>query len=453
MKKIITIVALLVIGFTNAQIAKYKASDFNLSADVTKYEDQEFYYEFGLKKYQLASTRTIYLNKGLVTKIENKSNYFLYMEATNTYNYKNGLLQSIHTKTQLSEYTENFIYQNGKIVEKNQNDTSGNKTLYEYDSKGNLSKETVYEKGLIVKNISYSNYTSKNSYHKKTVKYYNNEEEINEQIVKNGLLQLEKNSTKYSILTETYQYDKFGNRILYQRDKEAYKSTFEYDEKGNVLRSQVEQLDFDLQEAVNYFTFAKITYATGKTAGSANFDANYVKKYDSNSASYDVNFSFNAVSAEELTKAMNDLQASISAATYTIKKNEGNTYTIKDANGEEITNDVNAVRSNYDILVYDILFKKSILLKGFYTDAVKVGEWKNMEEFNSPTGLYWIFSDTSEFFVIQNGTLLDKSLFTLVKTQKEDDFIVREAGIDKYIIRDLNSKGFETFYPLEFLNN
>lgn len=135
------------------------------------------------------------------------------------------------------------------------------------------------------------------------------------------------------------------------------------------------------------------------------------------------------------------------------KKNEGNTYTIKDANGEEITNDVNAVRSNYDILVYDILFKKTILLKGFYTDTVKIGEWNNMEEFNSPTGLYWIFSETSEFFVIQNGTLLDKSLFTLVKTQKEDDFIVREAGIDKYIIRDLNSKGFETFYPLEFLNN
>jgi hypothetical protein len=450
--KNIFFLAVLISFFSSAQIVKHKAADFKLSSEVTKYEEQEFYYEFGLKKYQLASTRTIYLNKGLVTKIENKSNYFLYMEATNTYNYKNGLLQSIHTKTQLSDYTENFIYQNGKIVEKNQNDTSGKKTVFEYDSKGNLSKETVYEKGLIVKNISYSNYTNTNSYHKKTVKYYNNEEETNEQIVKNGLLQSEKNSTKYSTLTETYQYDKFGNRILYQRDDEVYKSTFEYDEKGNVLRSQIGQLDFDLQETVNYFTFAKVTFANGKTIGSTKFDANYVKKFDTHSASYEVNFSFNEVSAEELTKAMNDLQAAISS-TYTIKKNEGNTYIIKDSNGEEITNDVNAVRSNYDILVYDILFKKSILLKGFYTDSVKIGEWNKMEEFNSPTGLYWIFSDTSEFFVIQNGTLLDKSLFTLVKTQKEDDFIVREAGIDKYIIRDLNSKGFETFYPLEFLND
>lgn len=63
------------------------------------------------------------------------------------------------------------------------------------------------------------------------------------------------------------------------------------------------------------------------------------------------------------------------------------------------------------------------------------------------------FSEAPEFFVIQNGVLLDMSLYKLVKTQKEDDFIVQEAGIDKYIIRDLNSKGFETFYPLEFLNN
>ena len=80
MKNIITLIAVFVASFTTAQIEKYKASDFKLSSDVTKYEEQEFYYEFGLKKYQLASTRTIYLNKGLVTKIENKSNYFLYME-------------------------------------------------------------------------------------------------------------------------------------------------------------------------------------------------------------------------------------------------------------------------------------------------------------------------------------------------------------------------------------
>jgi hypothetical protein len=451
--KNIFFLAVLVSFFSSAQIVKHKAADFKLAPEITKYEEQEFYYEFGLKKYQLASTRTIYMNKGLVTKVETKSNYFLYMEATNSYTYKNGLLQSIHTKTQLSEYTENFVYKNGKIVEKNQDKLPGNKTIYAYDKKGNLSEETIFENNKKVKWSTYNQYTSPNSYHKKTIKYNNGvEEETNEQIYVKGLLQSEKNTTPYSTLVESYQYDQYGNQTVYKRDDKTFKNSYEYDNKGNVVRSQMTQFDFDMEEDVNYFTFAKVAYADGKTTGSTTFDAKYVKRFDTNSASYEVNFSFNAVSAEELTKAMNDLQASI-APGYKIKKNEGNTYTIKDANGEEITNDVNAVRSNTDILVYDILFKKTILLKGFYTDAVKIGEWNTMEELVSPTNMYWIFSDTSEFFVIQNGTLLDKSLYQLVKTQKEDDFIVREAGIDKYIIRDLNSKGFETFYPLEFLND
>jgi YD repeat-containing protein len=450
MKKIITIVALLVIGFTNAQIAKYKASDFNLSADVTKYEDQEFYYDFGLNKYQLSNARTIYLNKGLVTKIENKSNYFMYMESTNTFNYKNGLLQSIHIKTQMGEYTENFSYKKDKIVEKKDTDS---RTTYEYDNKGNLSKETKFEKEVLVEKLTYSNYTSPNSYTKKSIKYSNNEEDqINEQIIKNGLLISEKNTTKYSTLSETYQYDKNRNQTQYTRDENVFKNSYQYDSKGNILRSQVQQLDFDTQEHINYFTFAKVTYSNGKTVGSAEFDVNYIKKYDTNSPSYEVTTSFDGASAEELNKAIQDLQALLNY-NYKIKKNQDNSFVLKDANGEEITNDVEAVKSKNDILVYDILFKKSVLLKNFYNDEVKVGEWYNMEELASPTGLYWIFSEVPEFYVIQNGVILDSSLYQLVKTQKEDDFIVREAGIDKYVIRNLNSKGFETFYPLEFLNN
>ena len=275
MKKIITLIAVLVINFTNAQIVKYKASDFNLSADVTKYEEKEFYYDFGLNKYKLSNTRTIYLEKGLVTKIENMSNYFMYMEATNTFNYKNGLLQSIHIKTQLGEFTENFVHKNGKIVEKK--DTT-KKSVSEYDAKGTLSKETVYEKDVMVEKITYVNYTSPNSYTKKSIKYANNEEDqVNEQIIKNGLLISEKNTTKYSTLTETYQYDKNRNQIQYTRDDKVFKSSYEYDSKGNIVRSQIQQLDFDTDDKVNYFTFAKVTYSNGKTAGNADFDVNSVK--------------------------------------------------------------------------------------------------------------------------------------------------------------------------------
>lgn len=449
MKKIITLIVVLVVSIADAQITKYRNSDFNLSSDVIKYEEKEFYFDFGLKKYQLSSERTIYLNKGLVTKIENKSNYFLYMEATNTFSYKNDLLQSIHTKTQMSEYTEKFVYKNGRVVEKNDNN---NKTIFEYDAKGNLNKETKYEKDAIVEKITYSNYTAPNSYNKKAIKYYNGQEDqVNEQEIKNGLLVSEKNTTKYSTLTITNQYDKNKNQIEHTRNDAVFKNSYDYNNKGNILRSQIQQLDFDTNDKVNYFTFAKVTYSKGKTEGSTDFDVNYVKKHDANSPSYEVNTSFDGASAEELQKAIADLQAAYSSK-YKIKKNEGNTFTLLDENGEEITNDVDAVKSNYDILVYDVLFKKTIILKNFYSENTKVGEWYSMEDFPSSTGMYWIFSDKPEFFIIKNGVMQDMSLFKLIKTQKEDDFIVQEAGIDKYIIRNLNSKGLETFYPLEFLN-
>jgi hypothetical protein len=453
MKKIITLITVFVIGFTNAQIAKYKAADFQLTSDVTKYETQEFFFDSAQNKFQMCSKKTIYLNKGLVTKIENVMNYFIYVESVNTYNYKNGQLESIETLSSGNFSTEKFIYKNGKIVERIKEGDSDSKSKYEYDAKGNLSKEIVHEDGALVGRINYSNYTASNTYYKKTNNCYNETEQgTYEQWFKNGLMMRELLINDNFRGESTYTYDKLGNQVSLTSDGKTWTNNFIYDAKGNVLKSRVIQQGFDGMNDTNYFTFAKVTFANGKTVGSLDFDANYVKKYEPKSPSYEVSYKFNEVTGEELNKALEDLKA-LTTSTYKIMKNEGNTFTIKDANGEEITNDVEAVKSKNDILVYDILFKKSVLLKNFYNDEVKVGEWYNMEELPSPTGLYWIFSEAPEFYIIQNGVLVDMSLYKLVKTQKEDDFIVQEAGVDKYIIRDLNSKGFETFYPLEFLNN
>lgn len=453
MKKLITIIAVLVTGFTNAQIAKYKASDYNLTSDVTKYETQEFYFDAAQNKYQMCSKKTIYLNKGWGTKVESMMNYFIYVESVNTFNYKNGQLESIETLSSGDFSTEKFIYKNGKIVERIKEGDSNSRSTYEYDKNGNLSKEMAYEDGALVGKIAYSNYTAPGTYYKKNNKCYNETEQgTYEEWFKNGFRVREKLIGEYYQGESSYTYDKLGNQIAQTSEGKTWTNNYVYDTKGNVLKSRVIQQGFDGMPDTNYFTFAKITYTNGKTEGNVDFDPNYIKKYEPKSASYEVSYTFNEVTGEELNKALDDLKAA-TTSTYKIMKNEGNTFTIKDANGEEITNDVEAVKSKNDILVYDILFKKSVLLKNFYNDEVKVGQWYNMEELPSPTGLYWIFSEAPEFFVIQNGVLLDMSLYKLVKTQKEDDFIVQEAGIDKYIIRDLNSKGFETFYPLEFLNN
>lgn len=452
MKKII-LLALLVTGFTNAQIAKYKASDFNVTADVAKYEMQEFYFDANLNKYKMANKKVIYFNKGLVTKIENVLNYFMYIEATTTFEYKNGQLQSIKISSLNGDTDEKLTYKNGKVVEKNGTGNLTSRNLYEYDSKGNLVKETAYEEGALVRNITYSNYKGSQTYYKKTNNCYNETEHgTHEEWFENGRLVNEKLVSEYYQGQSSYTYDKLGNELSQTSEGKTWTNNYVYDAKGNVLKSRVIQQGFDGSPDTNYFTFAKITYTNGTSEGSTDFDLNFVKKYEPKSPSYEVSYEFDVASGEELLQALDDLKA-LTIATYQIKKNQDNTFSIKDAKGEEITNSVDAIRSKNDILVYDGLYKTSVLLKNYYNYEVKVGEWYNMEEITSPSGLYWIFSEAPEFFVIQNGVLLDMSLYKLVKTQKEDDFIVQEAGIDKYIIRDLNSKGFETFYPLEFLNN
>lgn len=452
MKKIL-ILALLTTFFANAQIVKYKAADYKLSSDVTKYEEQEFYYDAAQKKYQLSSKRTTFLKGGLVTKIESEMNYFMYVKSTTDFVYKNGKLDKMTIASSGTVTEEKYAYQNGKIVSKTVTGDTPSKTEYAYDVKGNLSKETVYEDGVLVKKIAYSNYTAPTSYFKKITNCYNETvQSTYEQTFKNNCLMIDKVDGEYYKGQSTYEYDKYGNELLNTSDGKTTKNSYVYDTKGNVIQSMKIQQGFDGMADTNYFTFAKVTYLNGKSAGNSSFDASFVKKYEPSSASYDVNYAFNSVSGEELTKALDGLKASLQS-NYKIRKNQDNTFTIQDANGEEITNDVDAVKSKNDILVYDILFKKNLMLKKFYTADIKTGEWYNMEEMTTPSGYFWIFSETPEFFVVKNGVIADMTLYKLVKTQKEDDFIVQEAGIDKYIIRDLNSKGFETFYPLEFLNN
>lgn len=452
MKKIL-ILALLTTFFANAQIVKYKAADYKLSSDVTKYEEQEFYYDAAQKKYQLSSKRTTFLKGGLVTKIESEMNYFMYVKSITDFGYKNGQLDKMTITSSGTVTEEKYAYQNGKIVSKTVTGDMPSKTEYVYDAKGNLSKETVNEDGVLVKKIAYSNYTAPTSYFKKITNCYNETvQSTYEQTFKNNCLMIDKVDGEYYKGQSTYEYDKYGNELSITSDGKTTKNSYGYDAKGNVIQSMKIQQGFDGMEDNNYFTFAKVTYANGKSAGNSGFDASFVKKYEPSSASYDVSYAFNSVSGEELNKALDGLKASLNS-NYKIRKNQGNTFTVQDANGEEITNDVDAVKSKNDILVYDILFKKNLMLKKFYTADIKTGEWYQMEEMTTPSGYFWIFSETPEFFVVKNGVIADMSLYKLVKTQKEDDFIVQEAGIDKYIIRNLNSKGFETFYPLDFLNN
>ena len=274
------IIALLAASFTNAQIAKYKASDFNVTADVAKYEMQEFYFDANLNKYKMANKKVIYLNKGLVTKIENVLNYFMYIEATTSFEYKNGQLQSIKISSLNGDTDEKLNYKNGKVVEKNGTGNLASRNLYEYDSKGNLVKETAYEEGALVRKITYSNYKGSQTFYKKTNNCYNETEHgTHEEWFENGHLVNEKLVSEYYQGQSSYTYDKLGNELSQTSEGKTWTNNYVYDSKGNVLKSRVIQKGFDGSPDTNYFTFAKITYTNGTSEGSTDFDLNFVKIY------------------------------------------------------------------------------------------------------------------------------------------------------------------------------
>lgn len=286
MKKIL-LLALLVSNVSFAQIAKYKAANFKLTSDVTLYEDNEYAYDTTANKYQLKSKRSIYLDKGLIIKTVIEQNYSIYSKITTDFVYEKGLLKSILKNTDGTETPEKFTYKDEKVIEKTSEGDFFTKNTYQYDNKGNLSSETVYEDDALLKKITYSNYTSPNSYSKITVNFNDNEEESRyQEKFENGYLTEEKAIYPSHVSSALYTNDKLGNIITYTSDGKTDTNIFEYDSKGNVLKSKIIQRGYYGMPDTNYFTFAKVIYSDGKTSGSTNLDANFVKKFEPNSASY-----------------------------------------------------------------------------------------------------------------------------------------------------------------------
>ena len=286
MKKIL-LLALLVSNVSFAQIAKYKAANFKLTSDVTLYEDNEYAYDTIANKYQLKSKRSISLDKGLVIKIVTEQNYSMYSKIFTDFVYEKGLLKSILKNWDGTETIEKFTYKDGKVIEKTSEGDFFTKNTYQYDTKGNLTNETVYEDDVLLKKITYSNYTSPNSYSKITVNFNDNEEESRyEEKFENGYLTEEKAIYPSHVSSASYTNDKLGNIITYTNDGKTDTNNFEYDSKGNVLKSKIIQRGYYGMPDTNYFTFAKVIYSDGKTSGTTNLDTNFVKKFEPNSASY-----------------------------------------------------------------------------------------------------------------------------------------------------------------------
>jgi len=158
----------------------------------------------------------------------------------------------------------------------------------------------------------------------------------------------------------------------------------------------------------------------------------------------------NAESNVQNLKNSKSIYESLRLKTYQIKKNSDNSFLLKDKD-DEPASVVSAVGTQKDLLIFDALSLKNLLMKGFFTSKIKVGEWYPIYEVDSPTGIFWVINNKPQLTFVQYGMVLEQKNFEVIKTPNSDEFIIKELGKAKYKIIQSNSKEYETFYPLELL--
>ena len=437
MKNIFTLLAVLFVGFSNAQIAKYKAIDNNLTSDVTKYETQEFYFDAAQNKYQMCSKKTIYLNKGLVTKIESMMNYFIYVESVNTFNYKNGQLESIETLSSNTTTTEKFIYKNGKIVERIKEGDSNSRSTYEYDKKGNLIKEIERNADdEPSETIFYQDYKNKKSYTKIKKNNDGSESDYTKEIYEDAMLiQSEFVSDNFKSTTK-YSYDNYKN-VLSQVYNDSSRIDYGYEFDANKNRIKIAKLSQALPED-NSFTFVKITYADGTTSGSTELDLEFIKKHD------------------KLFREKDSLMQQYQKVAYSRKdylsvlKGEDDRIEIQDSydnNFEKVVQLIDTPEHS-SLIIFNEVDQSVHFVKGFYLDDFAKHEWHDAVKLESPTRIYWVKNNKFKISFYQDGKYLQSSNFSIENDENPNHLVVKSVEGSIYQIQNVDTSEAGRLYPL-----
>ena len=125
--------------------------------------------------------------------------------------------------------------------------------------------------------------------------------------------------------------------------------------------------------------------------------------------------------------------------------------------GDDITSEVSALKSpnGLDLVIYDPETNWTSICINFYNQETPNDEWLPTDPLpESPTGIYWVLSnDFKSYNLVKLGQYLDMANFSLKKSESNaSEFIISENGVQKYVMRDLQGKTLNSFYPLELLN-
>ncbi len=173
------------------------------------------------------------------------------------------------------------------------------------------------------------------------------------------------------------------------------------------------------------------------------------------STGYAQNQSTSAEATDSLLKKAEDFLDSLSE--YYVMKVENTKHKVETLEGDNITSEVFALKSpnGLDLVFYDPLADWTSICYDFYANSTPNNEWLPTEALpDSPTRIYWVLSnDFKSYNLVQFGQYLDMSKYSLkTSATNKSDFIISENGVEKYIMRDLNNKTQNEFYPLELLN-
>lgn len=146
-----------------------------------------------------------------------------------------------------------------------------------------------------------------------------------------------------------------------------------------------------------------------------------------------------------------------SLSDYYVMKVENVRHKVETLEGDDITSEVSALKSpnGLDLVIYDPETDWTSICIDFYHSETPNDEWLSTDPLpESSTGIYWVLSnDFKSYNLIKFGQYLDMANFSLKKSESNaSEFIISENGVQKYVMRDLQGKTLNSFYPLELLN-
>lgn len=420
---------------------QFRTSDFGYSHDVVKVEESLYKFNIETKEFVRENTYTTEIKNTYFQK-QTLESYFGENRLIGEYRYRYNpdlTIKEIEYKPIEGKfgYPMKFLfhYEKGKlrkmIAEGMQT------TFYEYDKKGNRTKEI--QKNLrneVVKTILYQDYKDNKTYTKLNKDGDGTGTDFTKEYFENGLIKRTEFVSGDFKSETSYLYDAFRNiKSQVYNDSSRIDYNYEFDSKNN--RIKIAKLSQALPED-NSFTFVKITYADGTTSGSTELDLDFIKKHD------------------KLFREKDSLMQRYQKITYSRKdylsvlKGDEDKIEIQDSydnNFEKVVQLVDTPEHS-SLVIFNEVDQSVHFVRGFYLDDFAKHEWHDAIKLESPTRIYWVKDNKYKISFYQDGKYLQSTNFSIQDDENPNHLVVKSVDGTIYQIQNVDTSEAGSLYPL-----